>query len=323
MSWDSPRSVPPPGETAPLPREELRNPPVSLPPGVSSKQLTDDLLVDDKPRRVSVGPASGSGPISGTMVGLLSPEPPAGAGDSTRLAPEGELARPSRSAPPANPAADLPGFEKSDPGFSQAPSFDHPSPAGSVDLRGPKRLPPLGDTAALPIPIAREPTAELVEMSGVPQPAGIELRLKVAGNVRRLGAFLIDAALFSVAIQAIAWTGALGEAWVDIPYTPDNIALAVQKSGFILPVAAIAILLLVGSSAFTALLGRSPGKLVFGIRVVTRKTGQKPGFVRAAIRGVLSVVSVGLAGAGLFYTIVDRERRTLHDLLTGTTIVRA
>jgi uncharacterized RDD family membrane protein YckC len=81
------------------------------------------------------------------------------------------------------------------------------------------------------------------------------------------------------------------------------------------------VLILLLSTLFHGLLGRSPGKLLVGSRVVVRKNGDRPSLLRSGIRAVLSLISLGLIGAGYLWVIVDREKRTLHDLIARTDVV--
>ena len=75
------------------------------------------------------------------------------------------------------------------------------------------------------------------------------------------------------------------------------------------------------SSLTTGLLGRSPGKLLFGLEVVTVRDGARPSLLRAISRAILTPVGMILGGSGLFWLLVDRKARTLHDVLSGTIVV--
>lgn len=70
-----------------------------------------------------------------------------------------------------------------------------------------------------------------------------------------------------------------------------------------------------------ALQGRTPGRLVAGVRLLTRR-GQPPGAIRAVFRTGFAVLSVALCGAGYWLALFDRKSQTLHDKLTGTFVVR-
>lgn len=55
---------------------------------------------------------------------------------------------------------------------------------------------------------------------------------------------------------------------------------------------------------------------------VLRRDGEPLSWRDAWLRFGLAVLSVGLVGLGLLWSLVDRNRQFLHDRLAGTTIVR-
>ncbi|WP_433788919.1 RDD family protein [Actinoplanes sp. CA-252034] len=71
-------------------------------------------------------------------------------------------------------------------------------------------------------------------------------------------------------------------------------------------------------AAFWILAGRTPGQLVFGLRVVDR-AGRRPrlfaGLVRALLLAYLPILALWL--------LFDRRHQGLHDKLAGTTVVRS
>ena len=70
------------------------------------------------------------------------------------------------------------------------------------------------------------------------------------------------------------------------------------------------------------LLGATPGERLLGIAVADRDGGT-PGMGRAALRASLALVGTLALGAGLWPAVFTRSRRTLHDRLAGTRVVRA
>jgi uncharacterized RDD family membrane protein YckC len=74
------------------------------------------------------------------------------------------------------------------------------------------------------------------------------------------------------------------------------------------------------SIAFT---GRTLAMRLFSLRVVDARTGLIPTGAQSAGRAVLYIISIAVAGLGLMYMFVDRERRTAHDRFTRTAVVRA
>jgi len=67
--------------------------------------------------------------------------------------------------------------------------------------------------------------------------------------------------------------------------------------------------------------GMTLGMQAWGLEV-TDACGNKPGPGRAILRFVYAVPCVGLFGLGLWWSLVDRDGRGLHDLLSGTGVRR-
>lgn len=72
-----------------------------------------------------------------------------------------------------------------------------------------------------------------------------------------------------------------------------------------------------------ALTGRTLAMRLFALRVVDARTGLIPTGAQSAGRAVFYIMSIAIAGLGLMYMFVDRERRTAHDRFTRTAVVRA
>lgn len=96
------------------------------------------------------------------------------------------------------------------------------------------------------------------------------------------------------------------------------------------PTVVYATILLVYETAFVAARGQTPGMDLLGLEVVVTTTGEHPSVPRAvartvplvALRLVPGAVVGTLAMLGLAATCpIDRRRRALHDLLTGTTVI--
>ena len=94
-------------------------------------------------------------------------------------------------------------------------------------------------------------------------------------------------------------------------------------NGVLLPVAVLGILLAVVYSTVFAFLwgGRTPGRWLFGIRLVDRR-GLAPAPGHAVARALLAVVSFALCLAGFWLSLFDRRGQTLHDKLARTFVVR-
>lgn len=72
---------------------------------------------------------------------------------------------------------------------------------------------------------------------------------------------------------------------------------------------------------FTGTTGQTLGKMATGLRVVDR-SGGPPGYIRAFARGIVGTAGVLLAGSGVLPMLFDPARRTLHDRLFRTRVVK-
>lgn len=67
--------------------------------------------------------------------------------------------------------------------------------------------------------------------------------------------------------------------------------------------------------------GMTVGMRAWRVRIEDEH-GQNPGWGKAAIRFLASLVSVAPAGLGFLWSLFDSEKRTWHDILSGTRLVR-
>ena len=75
------------------------------------------------------------------------------------------------------------------------------------------------------------------------------------------------------------------------------------------------------SALFHTLGGMTPGKRLFGVKLVDR-TGRPPSLGICALRSALSLVSGATLFLGFFLACFDRRRQALHDKLTATFVVK-
>lgn len=134
-----------------------------------------------------------------------------------------------------------------------------------------------------------------------------------AGPITRLVAHLLDVA---VAGGVFTFTsGALSSLLTTVGVPVDEIT-----RGGVLFVAAFIAWLFLYWWAGTAVAGRTPGMAVVGLRIVTRDGAPLSGR-RASVRVLVLPLSIALLGLGLIGIVVDRERRGLHDVAAGSTVV--
>ncbi len=84
----------------------------------------------------------------------------------------------------------------------------------------------------------------------------------------------------------------------------------------------VLVLMFLYVTASTALAGRTWGMSLVGLRTVDARTGMAPSTGQCVRRAVGFIMSLALAGLGLLCALINAERRALHDLLSGTVVVR-
>lgn len=134
-----------------------------------------------------------------------------------------------------------------------------------------------------------------------------------AGAFTRAAAFVVDwffiITVYGILLGVLQYFSAtlFGR---DINFTEGNL---LWLAGF----AAWAFLYLAGSLAVS---GRTLGKLVMGLRVVTR-AGEPLGVGRASARVLALPLSFVTFGLGFLGILLGRERRALHDVISGCAVV--
>lgn len=152
-------------------------------------------------------------------------------------------------------------------------------------------------------------------------PAIATTALLYGGFWRRLGAFVIDAALIfllSVVMAVMAYVG------YKVGLAAHNRGVSIGNAGPLMLLLTLAGIFLTTAYfvVFHGMDGQTVGKRVFRIRVVGAE-GQQITYRRALLRWIgtvgLGVASIGL---GILWIIWSREKRAWHDLLARTWVVR-
>jgi len=65
----------------------------------------------------------------------------------------------------------------------------------------------------------------------------------------------------------------------------------------------------------------TPGKMLLSMKIVTNDTMQKPTLFQYLLRLFGYVISVLPLGLGLFYILLNKRRRALHDVIAGTVVI--
>lgn len=147
-----------------------------------------------------------------------------------------------------------------------------------------------------------------------PTPPEGSLEGHYAGPVTRLAAYAIDASLslttYGLVLSLVAFSWQL--------VTREDLQLPAQDSPvWLLGLVAWAFVYFAGSWAVAY---KTPGMAVLGLRVVQRD-GADISPRHAAVRAVVFPLSFLTLGLGFIGLVIGGERRGLHDVIAGTTVV--
>lgn len=151
------------------------------------------------------------------------------------------------------------------------------------------------------------------------------VRVRAATFPRRIAASLLDLILVTVVSAGVATLAAL-VLGVRLPsakeFGADFVLAGLLDRN---PMVAGGLGLFFGLSGLYqiylgGILGQTLGKKLLGIRVISSR-GQAPGPVLASVRFLTMGLSLGLLGLGWLWCIFDRERRALHDHLSGSYVI--
>jgi uncharacterized RDD family membrane protein YckC len=131
-----------------------------------------------------------------------------------------------------------------------------------------------------------------------------------AGLITRSAAAAVDA-LVVVATLAVGYAG-----WVGLHFVIDPRGFELAGIEALPGVTWFLVVAVVYLTAAWSVTGRTYGCHLMGLRVVNRR-GRHPGVLVAAARAVLYV----LFPIGLLWCAVSRSRRSLQDLLLGSTVI--
>jgi len=67
--------------------------------------------------------------------------------------------------------------------------------------------------------------------------------------------------------------------------------------------------------------GMTVGMRAWRVRIADEQ-GQKPGWGKAAVRFLASLLSAAPVGLGFFWSLIDPGKRTWHDILSSTRLTR-
>ena len=151
------------------------------------------------------------------------------------------------------------------------------------------------------------------------------LRVRAATFPRRIAASLVDLILVTLVSAGVSMLAAL-VLGVHLPsakeFGADFVLAGLLDRN---PMVAGGLGLFFGISGLYqiylgGILGQTLGKRLLRIRVISSR-GQAPGPVLASVRFLTMGLSLGVLGLGWLWCIFDRERRALHDHLSGSYVI--
>lgn len=162
-------------------------------------------------------------------------------------------------------------------------------------------------------PSADSAAGERLHIAGL---TGVQIELEIAGPGSRSYAFLIDWHIRL--LLALAW---FGGAWL-LEYFIGDPSPRSRQFVLLAMLPALLIYFLYQPIVELAMRGRSPGKRMAGVRLVTR-SGGTPGVAALLIRNVFRIVDCmpSLYLVGLICCFVTRQRVRIGDLAAGTLLV--
>jgi uncharacterized RDD family membrane protein YckC len=180
-------------------------------------------------------------------------------------------------------------------------------------------------TQPTPVGEARPESPEITTPLTAGRSSQRVLRVRAAGIGRRLLAALVDTLLVGTVVAGSALVAALALG-VSLPGSkelgPDFVLAGLLDRN---PMAVGALGLLVGMSALYqiylgGILGQTVGKRLFRLRVIS-SSGRTPGPLVGGLRFIAMTLSLLPVGLGWLWCLFDRERRALHDHLSGTYVI--
>ncbi len=259
---------------------------------------------------------------------------------------------PKRSGVPVNPSANK-GFPfnvvtaKPNPPASAAPTvsrpIERPSPLMVTPLRMEKKL----DTNKLPLlqtvlngdfentateevaeaPIAPPIAASSKADSGIHEMKRIMIESEHHEEPDELDEFddeIEDLAPFSMRFNAGLFDLIIGVFASMLVLSP--IALSggswLSAAGILTFAATCAIVLFLYMTVSVGFFGKTLGMRLFSLELVDAEENEYPTIHQAAVSSSLYILSMALGGLGFVSVFFNEERRAVHDLLSGTIIVR-
>ena len=105
------------------------------------------------------------------------------------------------------------------------------------------------------------------------------------------------------------------------PFLVSNANLA-TASGFLAIGGAVLLVMFIYQTTTTAFIGRTFGMKLFSIEIIDAEKNESPSLHQAAVNSAVYLLSLLLFGIGFLPAFFNEERRTVHDILSGTLLIR-
>ena len=105
------------------------------------------------------------------------------------------------------------------------------------------------------------------------------------------------------------------------PFLVSNANLA-TVSGFLAIAGAVLLVMFIYQTATTAFMGRTIGMKLFSLEIIDAEKNETPTLHQAAVNSAVYLLSLLLCGIGFLPAFFNEERRTVHDILSGTLLIR-
>jgi uncharacterized RDD family membrane protein YckC len=105
------------------------------------------------------------------------------------------------------------------------------------------------------------------------------------------------------------------------PFFISNVELA-TASGFLAIGGAVLVVMFIYQTATIAFMGRTFGMKLFSIEIIDAEANELPTLHQSAVNSAVYLLSLLLGGIGFLPALFNEERRTIHDMLSGTILIR-
>jgi len=208
----------------------------------------------------------------------------------------------------------------------QQPTVEEPIPV--VEKRDTNKLPPIDRVVPIPEPAAAEAAAEKVDSGPLPEIKRIQINLDrpqetapaadtYDDEIEDLAPFSMrfGAGLFDMIIAGFATMLLLSP----LAFTNSN---WFTSAGLLTCAGGLALVAFLYMTICLGFFGKTMGMRLFSLELVDAIENEYPTLKQAAVNSSIFLLSLAVCGAGFLTAFFNEERRALHDLLSGTILVR-